>query len=271
MKKRLLVCLFVCLQWGLMAQQKTITLKGSETMLPIMNDLKSMFTKDTVLVIIGGGSNAGMKSLMKDSVDMAMVSRNIRTQEKLDAARKGKVLLSVALGKDPLAIVIHPQNAVNNLTLDQIRDIFTGVITNWKALGGQDGPIVLAIRDDKSGTQTFFKEYVLHNEPFAPNAKSFVHHEEAAEFVKNNPNAITFVGISYVNPAVKALAVGYSNEKYVTPTKENKLNRDYPIIRNLYVSYFEEDQKKIQPLLNKALSEQGQQWVKKEGLFPVKE
>lgn len=269
MKKFLPLAFLIC---GNLFAQKTISIKGSETLLPVVLGLKSIMTGDTTLQISGGGSNIGMKALLKDSIDVAMVSRSIRTQEKLDAARKGKILLGVAIAKDPLAIVINPKNAVKNLTLDQVRSIFSGEINNWSALGGSNAPIQVWIRDEKSGTQTFFKEYVMHNEPFAANVKIATTHEAATHEIEKDPNAIGFAGISFTHMPgmnVKVLAIGYSEEKYTLPVANEVLNKDYPIIRNLYLSYFEEDMIKVKPLVNKALSPSGQKIITDQGLFPV--
>jgi len=269
MKKFLPIVLLIC---GNLFAQKSISIKGSETLLPIVLGFKSIMGGDTILAIAGGGSNTGVKALLKDSVDVAMVSRVIRTQEKLDAARKGKILLGVAIAKDPLAIVVNAKNPVKNLTIDQVRSIFSGEISNWSMVGGTNAPIKVCIRDEKSGTQTFFKEYVMHNEPFVANAIKENSHEEATLGVENDPNAITFVGISFAHTRearVKILAIGYSTEKYSQPISNDILNKEYPIIRNLYLAYFEEDMEKVKPLVSKALSPVGQKMILDLGLFPV--
>jgi phosphate transport system substrate-binding protein len=268
-KKFLPIVFLIC---GQLWAQKSISIKGSETLHPVVESLSSILPKDTVLIISGGGSNTGMKALFKDSVDVAMVSRIIRTQEKLDAARKGKVLLSTAIAKDPVAIIVNPKNPVKQLSLDQVRAIFSGEINNWSTLGGNNAPIQVWIRDEKSGTQTFFKEYVMHNELFAAASKKVTAHEAATDEIEKDVNAITFVGITFTHTPgtnVKILAIGHSAEKYVIPVENGILNKDYPIIRNLYLSYFEKDAQKVKPLLNKAFSAAGQTIIKNQGLFPV--
>ncbi|MBY0424888.1 MAG: phosphate ABC transporter substrate-binding protein [Cytophagales bacterium] len=253
--------------------QKTLTIKGSETLFPVVQSIKGIMGKDTTIVISGGGSNVGMKSLMKDSVDVAMVSRNIRTQEKLDAARKGKVLLSTAIAKDPVAIVVNTKNPVSKLTIEQVRAIFSGEIKNWSQVGGANAPIQVWIRDEKSGTQTFFKEYVMHNEPFDAQSKKVTAHEAATDEIEKDPFAVTFVGITFTHTTgthVKIVSIGHEGSpKFVQPVENGHLKIDYPIIRNLYLSYFEEDAAKVKPLISKAFSPAGQSIIREQGLFPV--
>ncbi|WP_308761179.1 PstS family phosphate ABC transporter substrate-binding protein [uncultured Bacteroides sp.] len=253
---------------GMQAQR----IKGSDTVLPIAQQTAEHFmalNPATRVTVTGGGTGVGISALLDQTTDIAMASRAIKFSEKMKAKSAGEDLAEVPIAYDALAIVVHPSNPVKRLTRQQLEDIFRGKITNWQQVGGDDRKIVVYSRETSSGTYEFFKESVLRNKNYMSSSLSMPATGAIIQSVSQTRGAIGYVGLAYVSPRIKTLAVSYDGKHYAAPTLANALNKTYPIVRPLYYYYNRKDSLAIAPLLDFVLSAAGQDIIKKSGYIPV--
>src|SRR3990170_8289079 len=141
-----------------------ISVKGSDTMVNLAQKWAEVYMQKNANVSIqvtGGGSGTGIAALFNKTTDLANSSRDIKEDELETAKQKGVLPVQHEVALDGIAVIVHPSNKVDNLTVQQVSDIFTGKITSWKQLGGENLPITLYGRENSSGTYEFFKEHVL--------------------------------------------------------------------------------------------------------------
>ena len=249
-------------------------IKGSDTVLPIAQQTAERFmilNPDARVTVTGGGTGVGLSALLDGTTDIAMASRGIKFSEKMKAKTAGEELEEVPIAYDALAVVVHPSNPVNQLTRQQLEDIFRGKITNWKQVGGDDRKIVVYSRETSSGTYEFFKESVLKNKNYMSSSLSMPATGAIIQSVSQTKGAIGYVGLAYLSDRVKPIAVSYDEGKhYVLPTMENGTKRQYPVVRPLYYYYNVSDKAKVSPFIEYVLSPAGQNIIKKGGYIPVK-
>lgn len=254
------------------SQKTYIKIKGSETVLPISLELAELFTTTPNLPdvsVTAGGSGVGIAALLEDNTDIAMASRAMKFQEKARFKAKGMEYVEVVVAFDALALIVHKDNPVDTLTLEQVQKIFTGEITNWQQVGGNDQDIVAFNRESSSGTYGFFKKKVLKGLKFG-SLQSVGANGELVEKVSDNPQTIGYVGIAYADPSrVKPIAI-YNPElkKSVAPSIPNAMNESYPLNRPLFYYYLAEDRNRLQPIFNYLLSQEGQEMVYNVGYPP---
>ena len=190
--------------------------------------------------------------------------------ERIKLQEAGKKTEEVVIAYDALAVVVHPSNPVSKLTREQLEAIFTGKIRNWKEVDGPDMKIVAYSRETSSGTYEFFKESVLKNKNYKNGILSMPATGAIIQSVSQTKGAIGYVGLAYLNKAVKPLHVSYSAGKsYVEPSLENATNKSYPIIRPLFYYYEVKNASKVRPFIDYVLSPEGQELVKEVGYIPV--
>lgn len=248
-------------------------IKGSDTVLPIAQQTAERFMvihPDARVTVTGGGTGVGISALLDATTDIAMASRSIKFSETMKAKAAGEDLKEVAIAYDALAVVVHPSNPVKQLTRKQLEDIFRGKITNWKEVGGEDRKIVVYSRETSSGTYEFFKESVLKNKNYMSSSLSMPATGAIIQSVSQTRGAIGYVGLAYVSPRIKTLAVSYDGVNYATPTMENAIKKQYPIVRPLFYYYNQKNETIVTPLLQFILSPEGQEIIKKSGYIPVK-
>ena len=249
-------------------------IKGSDTVLPIAQQTAERFmtlNPNARVTVTGGGSGVGISALLDETTDIAMASRGIKFSEKMKAKAAGEELEEIPVAYDALAVVVHPSNPVKQLTRRQLEDIFRGKITNWKQVGGDDRKIVVYSRETSSGTYEFFKESVLKNKNYMSSSLSMPATGAVIQSVSQTKGAIGYVGLAYVSPRVKTLAVSYDNGMhYAHPSVENATNKTYPIVRPLYYYYNANNKEAVAPLIDFILSGEGQDIIKKNGYIPVK-
>jgi phosphate transport system substrate-binding protein len=206
----------------------------------------------------GGGSSAGITAVETGVADVGMSSRALKESEER--------LWSVVIAKDGLALIVHPDNPIDNLSLRQVLDIYTGRVTNWNELGGEDKKIHLVAREEGSGTRSAFQDLVMADESITP--KAIVQNTNGAvkQFVSGNPNAIGFISLGLVDEQVKALYLDG-----VSPTQINVLNGSYGLFRPfLFVSNYEPEGQ-VKKFIDYVLSDEGQQVLIDEGLVSLRE
>ncbi|MCC8153065.1 MAG: phosphate ABC transporter substrate-binding protein [Tannerellaceae bacterium] len=248
-------------------------MKGSDTCLPVTQTEAENFmnkNKSAKVTVTGGGSGVGISALMEGTTDIAMSSRKIKFDEKVRLQEAKKEAVEVIIAYDALAVVVNPGNKVSQLTREQLEGIFTGKITNWKEVGGDDLKIVAYSRETSSGTYEFFKESVLKNKNYMSNILSLPATGAIIQSVSQTKGAIGYVGLAYVNKDVKSLKVSYDEGKtYTEPSIENAKNETYPIVRPLYYYYEAKNTSNVKPFIDYVLSKEGQDIVAKIGFITV--
>ncbi|OGX14848.1 MAG: hypothetical protein A2166_06080 [Omnitrophica WOR_2 bacterium RBG_13_41_10] len=258
----------------------SIQVKGSDTMVNLGQAWAEKYMEVNpaeFVAITGGGSGTGLSSLISGTCDIAMSSRNIKDKEIALAKQKGIEPYEIKVALDGLAVVVNPRNPVSRLTLNQLAQIFTGKITNWKDLGGEDKKIVLLSREVNSGTHVYFKEHVLRkndpnsNEEFVARALMLSSSQAIADEVAGNPLAIGYYGMGYICMKQKALSIAKDEKsEYVNPVIENVVSGKYPISRPLFLYTNGQPKDLVKKFVDFALSKEGQEIVLKTDFVPVK-
>lgn len=247
----------------------TIRLMGSDTMINLAHRWAEVYMKVRPGVSVysdGGGTATGIEALIKGEIDICTASRPLRPEEaRRLAERHGYLGVSFLVAKDALSIYVHPENPVRNLNLAQVREIFTGKITNWKIVGGADAEIVLLHRAPNSGTYLYFQEHVLDGQPYSPSARTMPGTQAIVNAIAENPGAIGYGGIAYGKKIVHCRVGG------VAPTEENVRNDSYPISRYLYFYTIKEPSGMVKSFIDWVLSREGQREVKQIGYVPLRE
>ena len=245
-----------------------IVVNGSTTVLPIMQKISEAYmaaNPSVQIALSGGGSGNGIKALLDGLTDIAMSSRDIKDSEKELAAKKGVKPVRVAIAVDALVPVVHPKNPVSDLSLEQLKAIYTGTITNWKQVGGADANIVVISRDTSSGTYETWEEMVMKKAKVMPKALLQASNGAVEQAVAKNPNAIGYVGLGYLSANIKALHVGK-----LVASAESALSKQWPLSRELYVFTNGEASGAAGALLKYVLDPaKGQKAVKEVGFVPL--
>lgn len=255
------------------ADSKSIQLKGSDTVLPLGQKAAEAFMKmhaDVSITVVGGGSGTGITALMDGNTDIAMASRDLKGEEKLKFQEKQMNLEIKTIAVDALAVIIHPENKVEKLTREQLEKIFTGEITNWKDLGGDDAKIVVYSRENSSGTYEFFKEHVMSKKNYASSVLNMPATGAIVQSVSQTKGAIGYIGLAYMSPEVKAIHVSYDEGKtFVAPSIASAKDKSYPISRPLYYIYDVKKTEKVKSYIDYCLSAEGQKLVQDVGYIPL--
>lgn len=258
---------------------KSIQIKGSDTMINLTQAWTENFCKkypNIFIGVTGGGSGTGIAAFINGSCDICQSSREMEKEE-IELAKQKKINpVKNIVGWDGIAIITHPSNVVSQLTLEQIRDIFMGTISNWKNFGGNDAKIIVLSREVNSGTHLFFKEHVLRKnnpqgqEEFAKEALLLSSSQAIADEIAQNPNAIGYYGMGYISSKQKVIAIAQNNNSnYYLPTSENITSNKYSISRPLYLYTNELPKEELKKFMEYVFSEEGQEIVKTTGFVPI--
>ena len=251
-----------------------ITVKGSDTMVILGQKWAETYMKKhagTTVQVTGGGSGTGVAALLNATTDICNSSRSMKPSEQSDFVKKFKTRPhEYKMCLDALSVYVHKSNPLTQLSFAQLEGIFTGKITNWKAVGGPDAPISLYGRENSSGTYEFFKEHVLSKKDFAAATKTMPGTAAVIQGVAKEETGIGYGGIAY-GEGVKALKISkLEGGPAVEPKEETVLNGTYPIARYLfnYVSPAK-DNGAVAEYISWCLSDAGQAVVKDVGYFPL--
>ena len=232
---------------------------------------------DVRISVTGGGSGTGIAALINNTVDLANASRQIKTEEIEEARSKGVEPVEHIIARDAIAVIVNTENPVSELTLQQISDIYSGEITNWSEVGGEDRPIVKLSRETNSGTHVYFLETVLrlgNNDDetlFSMNTLLLPSSEGIISEVRQNPNAVGYDGLGYVPDDVKMIAIAKeAGSEYVLPSIATVNDKTYAIARDLYMYTNGEPTGIVKEYLDWILSEEAQQIVADLGFVPAK-
>jgi phosphate transport system substrate-binding protein len=253
--------------------KKQLTVKGSDTVLPVgQKEAEDYMKSDSTVSIsvVGGGSGVGIASLLDGTTDIAMSSRDLKTEEKLKFQDKKIEIVETVIGFDALSAIVNPGNKVSKLTREQLEDIFTGKISNWKDVGGDDEKIVVYSRESSSGTYEFFKEHVMGKKNYANSVLSLSSTGAIVQSVSQTKGAIGYVGLAYADQSVKSLEVSYDQgTTFVAPTLETAKNKTYPVSRPLYFFYDKAKTESVKGFVDFILAPNGQKTVETIGYIPV--
>jgi phosphate transport system substrate-binding protein len=213
--------------------------------------------------------------MINGTVNIANASRAMKPEEIAAAQANGIIPVEFVVARDAIAVVVNPSNPVDGLTLRQISDIYTGRITNWREVGGEDRPIVLLSRESNSGTYVYLLENVIRlgekgsDLLFSPDTLLMPSSEGISAEVRQNPNAIGYDGLGYVTSDQKMLAVARDADSlYVLPSVDTVNDGSYPISRPLYMYTAGEPVGQVKAYLDWVLSD-GQSLVATLGFVPL--
>lgn len=231
---------------------------------------------DVRISVTGGGSGTGIASLINGTVGIANASRQIKSEEIKTAESNGVEPLEHIIARDAIAVIVNPENPVDKLTLQQISDIYSGRISNWQEVGGEDRPIVRLSRETNSGTHVYFLETVLRmgnsddKTLFSMDTLLLPSSEGIIAEVRQNPNAIGYDGLGYVPHDLKMIAIAETEGgAYVLPSIPTVNDKTYPIARDLYMYTNGQPQGTLKEYLDWILSPEAQEIVAELGFVPV--
>jgi phosphate transport system substrate-binding protein len=261
---------------------RSIENKGSDTMVNLALAWAERFQQENSQVSIsvtGGGSGTGITAMINGTVDIANASRAMKEDEIGQAEANGITPIEFVVARDAIAVVVNPQNPVRQLTLQQLSDIYSGVINNWSEVGGEDRPIVRLSRETNSGTHVYFLETVIRlgdkisTTLFSTDTLLLPSSEVIINEVRQNPNAIGYDGLGYIPPDLmeSVLAVGtVAGGVFVRPTVATVNDNSYPIARDLYMYTAGQPEGAVQDYLAWILSAEAQAIVADLGFVPIK-
>src|SRR5512135_199403 len=259
--------------------QKTIEDIGSDTIVNLALAWAEAYQKvnpDLRISVSGGGSGTGIAALINKTTDIANASRKIKDEERQSAQQNGVDPYEIEIARDAIAVIVNSENPVQQLTLQQISDIYSGKITNWKEVGGEDRPIVLLSRESNSGTHVFFLANVIrlgddkNKTLFSPDTLLLPSSEGITDELKQNPNAIGYDGLGYVTTHVKMIAIAAkAGDPYILPSIESVNAGTYAVARPLFMYTNGEPKGAINDYINWILGPDGQKIVADLGFVPL--
>jgi len=271
--------------------QGFVQTKGSDTIVNAMQVVAEAFMlkhPHVFVAVTGGGSGVGIASLINQTTEIATASREMKGKEIEMAEKHGVHPKEIVVAYDGVAVIVNLENPIDRLSINDLHDIFTGKITNWKQIGGQDRPIVTLSREVSSGTHMYFKEVVVQlakkgsTEEFSKETLLLTSSQAIVEEVANNKGAIGYLGMGYLSDRTKAVLVGKAagsqqkgddrrgpKDGFVPPTVENVVRKTYPLSRPLFLYTNGEPQGITKLFVDFALCPTGQTQFVETGFVPV--
>ncbi len=256
---------------------KAISVKGSDTMVHLTSSWAEQFMglyPGTQVSVTGGGSGTGIAALLNGTTDICASSREIQGKEKELALQKKIDLVEHVVARDGLAIIVNPANPVAELSMEQIRKIFTGEYANWKDVGGPDLPVIVLSRESSSGTFVFFQEFVLNKADYTPKARLLAGTSALVQSVAADQGAIAYVGLAFALEAkatVKMVPVKSSDgAPAFHPSDETVRAGQYPVARPLYLYTNGSSSSEVKSFVDFCLSDAGQKIVTETGYISAK-
>jgi len=257
----------------------TIQNKGSDTIVNLALAWAEEYQSqhpDVSLSVTGGGSGTGIASLINGTVDIANASRKMKPEEIETARESGVEPVEFVIARDAIAIIVHQDNPVDQLSLQQISDIYSGKFNNWQELGGEDRPIVRLSRETNSGTHVYFLEEVIrlgeedNQTLFSRDTLLLPSSEGIGAEIRDNPNTIGYDGLGYVTEDMKVIAVSKDpTGDYILPSAETVNSGRYPVARDLYMYTDGEPSGTIQEYIQWIQSPEAQEIVTELGFVPI--
>ncbi len=261
------------------ANDRTITIKGSDTELLLVRELADQYSKlhpEIRIDVAGGGSGRGIDALIGHHVEVATASREMKREELNRAEEQGIRPNAMIFAVDALAIVTHSKLGVDSLSTHQLAGILSGEIDNWKMVGGPDLAIHIYGRDSMSGTYVYLKDKFLKN-GYSKNMKHLSGNAEIVKAIERDSAGIGYAGVGYLmdengkpNGRVWAMPIYLDNQPSYSPYEVNAVKRgDYVLTRPLYQYVDGKPGSKINEFLLYELTANGQATVRRFGYFPI--
>ena len=274
MKKVILVMLAAVLGFGFSSDNQVITVKGSDTMVILAQRWAEKYmekNKGVSIQVTGGGSGTGIAALINGSTDIANASRPMKPSEREKLKQRYNSLgVEIKSAKDGLSIYLNQSNTIKELTIQQVKDIYTGKIINWKDVGGKNSKIIVYGRENSSGTYVYLKDNVLGGEDYTSSMQSMPGTAAVVNAVAKDQNAIGFGGAAYAAGIKDAAIKKDANSRAFLPTEANIKSGDYPITRFLFMYTRTRPTGAVKEFIDWILSSEGQEIVAKVGYFPIK-
>ncbi len=256
------------------AQAGTVSIKGSDTMVVLGQRWAEEYMKkhpETTIQVTGGGSGTGISALINGTTEICEASRSMKDAEKAQLKEKaGAPPEEIVVAKDGLSVYLNDSNPLNELTMEQLKGIFTGKITNWKEVGGGDAKIIPYSRENSSGTYVFFKEHVLGNADYTPRAQAMPGTAAVVNAVSKEKSSIGYGGAAYAK-GIKVIKVKKDAAAAgIAPSDVTVKNGTYPLSRPLFFYLRSKPAGEIKSIVDWVLSPEGQAVVLKVGYFPIK-
>jgi phosphate transport system substrate-binding protein len=254
--------------------KETLTIKGSDTMVILVQRWAERYMgayKQAVIQVTGGGSGTGISSLINGTTDICASSRPMKPAEVQKLRDKfGRGAVEIKVAKDGIALYVNEKNPVKSLSLEQVRHIYTGKITNWKQVGGSDARIILYGRENNSGTYAYFKEEVLLNSDFAAQTQSLPGTAGVVNAIARDVNGIGYGGSAY-GKGIRELDIRKdADSPALAPSLVNIKSGNYPITRFLYFYTRVRPEGSMKSFIDYALGAEGQKLVADVGYFPIR-
>jgi phosphate transport system substrate-binding protein len=253
--------------------------KGSDTIVNLALAWAERYQElhpEVQISVTGGGSGTGIAALINNTVDIANASRKIKPEEVQAVEENGDEPVEFIIARDAIAVIVNPGNPVDQMSLQQISDIYSGKINNWQEVDGENRPIVRLSRETNSGTHVYFLEQVLRlGDPenktlFSTDTLLLPSSEGITAEIRQNPNAIGYDGLGYVTPDVKVISVARESAgPFVLPSIESVNQNAYPIARDLYMYTNGQPTGEIKQYLDWILSPEAQEIVGELGFVPI--
>ncbi len=254
--------------------------KGSDTIVNLALGWAEKYQSlhpDVSIAVTGGGSGTGIAGLINQTTNIANASRQIKEEEVAEAKKNGVEPVEHTIARDAIAVIVNPSNPISQLTMQQISDIYSGKISNWSEVGGEDRPIVRLSREVNSGTHVYFLETVVRMGKkddktfFSTDTLLLPSSEGIISEVRQNPNAIGYDGLGYVPEDLKTIAIApEEGQPYILPSIPTVNDKTYPIARDLYMYTDGEPTGALKDYLDWLLSPEAQQIVADQGFVPAK-
>ncbi|MFO0722721.1 MAG: phosphate ABC transporter substrate-binding protein [Myxococcota bacterium] len=274
MKRSTHATLLLSLLLSAPALAKPLTVKGSDTMVVLGQQWAEQYMKahpETEVQVTGGGSGTGISALINGTTDICQASRPMKQAEKDQLKQKySSEGVEIPVAKDGVSIYVNSANPVNELSIEQLKGIYTGKITNWKEVGGPDAKIALYSRENSSGTYVFFREEVLKEADFSPRAQGLPGTAAVVNAVARDKNGVGYGGAAYAK-GIKVLKVKKDAASAAIAADESTVqNGTYPLSRSLYFYTREKPAGEAKLYVEWVLGAEGQALAKKVGYFPIK-
>lgn len=274
MTKIIFMLLAGIMAFGFMQNEETITVKGSDTMVILAQRWAELYMAkhpEVTVQVTGGGSGVGISAMINGTTDICNASRPMKKSEKEKLKQRYSTLgVEIKTAKDGLSVYFNEANPVHELSIPQLKDIYTGKTTNWKSVGGPDAKIIVYGRENSSGTYVYFKDNVLDGDDFAPSVQTLPGTAAVVNAVAKDKNGIGYGGAAYAKGIRMAKVKKDAGSTAYEPTEENVKNGNYPISRFLYMYTRSKPTGALKEYIDWILSKEGQEIVTKVGYFPVK-
>src|SRR5271166_750207 len=254
------------------AHSQTIKIKGSDTLQPLAERWAQVYAKKkpaTHLVVSGGGSSVGIAALLRGETDVAEASRPISDAEKEQFKKEGKTLLDLVVASDAVEIIVNSSNPISVLSMQQVKGIFTGTITNWKEVGGPDAQINTYGRDSASGTHAFMQEHTMRGDKYVSSIKEFSTNAPMVAAVIRDPGGIAYSGLASAKFAKHLRIQNEPGSPAIEPSAQNVAAGKYPLSRQLHWYLAARPAGDLKDLCEWVISADGQAIVETIGFLPL--